>query len=404
MSANLKSYSLPDRSEQAKQAAQTLRESDPKLSKPPAPPLPVQMKLVRVLLVLQFLKNLIFANPEEFHGKHYTTPQLEEHSRLTARVISVGSIFNAITNQPLLFFAFKDFGTFAAILVSLILNLLIIKFTNDNGTAVAGRKYSHRAWSKAGAWAMITMSILQSVAAGVGMEAMNNRPELARLKATESIQRQTQTLEDMPVTTIAYERARQEYQELSQEFQGMSRSHGNWDNTYVRLYGPWGDRDRDWSGVPTENLPLEQRVLRLQQEAGAAKEQAQRDWGEKLAKRQQLGDDVLFLQAEMPQLFALHFESNYELRSGTETVRLAALNLYNKVMQGDLAGLGFPLFFTLLSVITSGAACWLTLAHAQREDVAMSRDEAVGEAINAHLEYLIRAADETDDQQSSQVE
>ncbi|MEA5523304.1 hypothetical protein [Limnoraphis robusta] len=404
MSANLKSYSLPDRSEQAKQAAQTLRESDLKLSKPPAPPLPVQMKLVRVLLVLKFFKNLIFANPEELHGKYYITPQSEEHSRLTARVISVGSIFNAITNQPLLFFAFKDFGMTLGLSASLILNLLIIKFTNDNGTAVAGRKYSHRAWSKVGAWGMIAMSIVQSVAAPVGMEAMNNSPELARLKATELIERQTQTLEDMPVTTIAYERARQEYQDLLQKFQGMSRSQGNWDTDYVRLFGAWEDRDRDWSGVPTENLPLEQRMLRLQQEAGAAKEQAQRDWGEKLAKRQQLGDDVLFLQAEMPQLFALNFESNYELRSGTETVRLAALNLYNKLIQGDLAGLGFPLLFMFLSVITSGVACGLTLAHAQREDVAMSRDEAVGEAINAHLEYLIRAADETDDQQSSQVE
>ncbi len=404
MTTNFNSFSLPNPEEEAKQAAKTLRESDPKLSKPPAPPLPVQMKLVRVLLVLHFLKNLIFANPEEFHGKYYITRQLEEHSRLTARVISVGSIFNAITNQPLLFFAFKDFGLILGLSASLILNLLIIKFTNDNGTVVAGGKSSHRPWSKVGTWGMIAMSTVQSIAAPVGMEAMNNRPELARLKATELIERQTQTLEDMPVTTIAYERARQEYEEALQKFQMMSRSQGNWDTDYVRLFGAWEDRDRNWQEVPTENLPLEQRMLRLQQEAGAAKEQAQRDWGEKLAKRQQLGDDVLFLQAEMPQLFALNFQANYELRSGTETVRLAALNLYNKLIQGDLAGLGFPLLFMFLSVITSGVACGLSLAHAQREDVAMSRDEAVGEAINAHLEYLIRAADETDDQQSSQVE
>jgi hypothetical protein len=403
MTTNFNSFPLPNPKEEAQEAAKTLRESDPELIEPVSKANPDQISS-KILHFVSVLNNLVLANPDEFQGKYYTTPQLEEHSRLSARVISVGSIFNAITNQPLLFFAFKDFGTFAAILVSLILNLLIIKFTNDNGTAVAGRKYSHRAWSRVGALGMIAMSILQSVAAVVGMEAMNNRPELARLKATELIQRQNKTLEDMPVTTIAYERASQEYQDLLREFQGMSRSQGNWDTYYVRLFGSWEDRNHNWQQVPTANLPLEQRVLRLQQQAGAAKEQAQRDWGEKLAKRQLIGDDVLFLQAEMPQLFALHFESNYELRAGTETVRLAALNLYNKLMQGDLAGLGFPLFFMLLSVITSGVACGLTLAHAQREDVAMSRDEEVGEAINAHLEYLIRAADETNDRQSNQVE
>ncbi|WP_413167543.1 hypothetical protein ACL6C3_12790 [Capilliphycus salinus ALCB114379] len=108
-------------------------------------------------------------------------------------------------------------------------------------------------WLGRGASAMIAMSILQSVAAGVGTEAMNNRPELAGRKATEQIERQTQTLENMPATSHAYEGAGREYQAALLEFQRMSRGDSNWNTSYVRLYGPWGDRDRDWSGVPFFN-------------------------------------------------------------------------------------------------------------------------------------------------------
>ena len=70
------------------------------------------------------------------------------------------------------------------------------------------------------------------------------------------------------------------------------------------------------------------------------------------------------------------------------------VSLYQKVLSLDVASLGFPLFFFLLSVVTSGIACWLTLAHAQRQDVQMSRDELVSEAIQAQVEAWIRAADD----------
>ncbi|KOR35001.1 MULTISPECIES: hypothetical protein [Planktothricoides] len=387
-------YQIPDPKEEAKQAAETIREHHPELLEIPPKPTGWKLAFQKIMGGCNFLKNLVFANPDEFYGKNYATDELVEHSRLTARVVSIGSLLNGITNQPILFFAFKDFGNGVAIISSVILNVLIVKFTNDNGTAVAGRKYGNRAWARAGAAGMISMSILQSIAAGVGCEAMNNRPELSRLKASLLIAQQTENLENMSVTSEALESARAEYAAALREFKAMDRSAANWDTFYVRLFGAWSDRSRSWSQVSTENLSLEQRVLRLEQEAGKIKAQAKQDWQKKLAKRQELGDDVLFLQDQMPQLFTRHFDENYELRSGTETIRLAALNLNDKLMRLDIAGLGFPLFFLVLSVVTSGAACWMTLAHAEREDTAMSRDDAVGEALITYLEDLIRAAED----------
>jgi hypothetical protein len=392
MTAKFDSFSIPDPREESQQASDTLRELKPELLQNDSTPDGLKRAIAQVALPLLFLKNLLFANADEFHGQNLVTDELVDHSRLTARVVSIGSLLNSITNQPILFFAFKDFGNVFAIGASLVLNLLIIKFTNDNGTAVAGRKSGNRAWARTGAAAILAMSLLQSVAAGVGSEALNNRPQLARLKALELIERQSRNLEDMPVTSIEVERARQDYEATLREYQNTPKDDPKWDALYVKLFGRWVERHRDWSQVSPENLPLEQRVLRLEKQAAKPKREARQAWAQKLARRQQIGDDVLFLEQEMPQLFARHFNENYELHSGTETIRLAAINLYNKLMHFDLAGLGFPLFFLILSMATSGAACWLVLAHARREDTEMSRNDAVGEAVSAYLDDLIRAA------------
>jgi hypothetical protein len=279
-------YQLSDAKEEAKKAAETIRERHLELLE--TPPNPTVWKLAALKLIggCNFLKNLILANPDEFYGKNYATEELVEHSRLTARVVSIGSLLNAITNQPILFFAFKDFGNGVAIIYSLILNVLIVKFSNDNGTAVAGRKYGNRAWAAAGAATMISMSVLQSIAAGVGCEAMNNRPELSRLKAGLLIDQQTENLENMSVTSEALESARAEYEKALDEFKSIDRSEANWDTLYVRLFGQYTDRDRNWSQFPTDNLPLEKRVLRLEKEAGAIKAQAKQAWQNKLAFRQ----------------------------------------------------------------------------------------------------------------------
>ncbi len=117
---------LYDAKEEAKKAAETMRERHPELLETPSKPTGWKLAALKLKLSggCNFLKNLILANPDEFYGKHYATDELVEHSRLTARVVSIGSLLNAITNQPILFFAFKDFGNGVAIISSLIRTLL----------------------------------------------------------------------------------------------------------------------------------------------------------------------------------------------------------------------------------------------------------------------------------------
>jgi hypothetical protein len=337
---------------------------------------------------------LILANHKELHGSHYLPPELEAHSKLTARSLSAASLLNAITNHPLLLFAFIDMGVIPGWSASLLLNLIIIKFTNDCGTALAGRRMHNRLWATAGAIGLVGMSLLQSSAAAIGIEALLNGPELSRIKSAQLIEDHEINLAQIQVNTDTIAPIQAEYDRVYQEWQMMDREHPNWNALYERLFGTWGEKDRDWSTVPTESRPLEQQLKQAHDDAEEHKQAMIAAWNEKLVVRQTLGNDPLFLQQEMPNLFNQHFEPDFQLKSGIETIRLATLNLMEKVTIGDIAGVGFPVFFLLLSMITSTAACLMTLGHALREDTRMSRDEVVGQAISTYLDQLRRHADD----------
>jgi hypothetical protein len=346
--------------------------------------------LRQVGYAIRYVLSFVVADASEFHGKNFVTRELKEHSQLTARWVSGASLLNAITNQPLLYFALKDFGNPGAWIFSLTLNLIILKFTNDGGTAVAGRKINNRLWASAGVFGLVLMSFLQSFVAAIGCELMNNGSNLSQLKAEELIRFQEDKVQALQPDLENYKKVEAKRVQLQQELKQLDRSDPRWDSVYVRLYGPYAERKRDWSQVPEENLPLDQQAQRLLTKASQQTDATRDQWKKVKAKQIELGNDILFLKQELPALYSLHFDATGELRSGVDAVRLATLNFFDKFAKGDFAGLGFPLFFLCLSMITSAGACLMTIAHAQREDTQMSRDETVGEAISGWLEDIRR--------------
>jgi single-stranded DNA-specific DHH superfamily exonuclease len=90
----------------------------------------------------------------------------------------------------------------------------------------------------------------------------------------------------------------------------------------------------------------------------------------------------------MPQVYRLNFTEEDQIASGVEAVRLATQNFFGKLLTGQLASLGFSLFFFSLSVITSAAAVLMTLRYAQRDDVQMSWNEEVKEQRDRWLDQM----------------
>lgn len=328
--------------------------------------------------LIKKLLELVIANPQDFHGRAIVSENLAKDSQYTAALVSISSLLNAATNFPLLYFAFKDLGILA-VPMTVLANALILKYTNDSAVVASARKPHSQSsvpnWAIA---AMLSLNALQSIVAGVGTELLLNSSGLSQLKAQELIKEQINRVEtlkqiDSPQYKDALARCESGEQELSQ----LDKSHPRWQSLFVQLYGTWGERDRNWENVPLEQLPLCPQVERLREDAYQAYETAKQQLQQALAVRATMGNDLAFLQQKMPLVYTPHFTPSGELSSGLEASRLAILSFIAKLAQGDWSGLGFPLFFLLLSLITSGCACVITIALSYRQDTQKSFSEAV---------------------------
>ena len=326
---------------------------------------------------LRFITGLVFANSKDFHGTAIVPDILEGHSQLTASLVSVSSLLNFFTNNPLLFFAFKDIGGFAWIM-TLVTNGLILYFTNGTATAVSARKKSNYTWSNVAIAAMLLMNALQSVVAGVGTELMLNQSGLSLMKAEREIESlivRVEALEEQ--TSQEYLDAKERCDRGELQLKQIDRANPLWSSLYVRLYGRWDERDRDWTQLDIERLPLCRQVERLREQNYRTYKIAKANLDKLLLVRNNLGNDLAFLKQEMKLVYQLNFTPDGQLLSGTEAARMALLSSWEKLSKGDLAGWGFPLFFLLLSLGTSGAACILTISHSWRKDTQQSFSDTV---------------------------
>ncbi|MEB3829780.1 hypothetical protein [Phormidium sp. CCY1219] len=335
--------------------------------------------------LILFLLGFVMANPTHFNGKAFAPRDLRTDSEITADLISGATLLNAITNMPLLFFAFKGIGNiWVAPIASFILNLIVLNWTNQSGTATANRKPGKKFWSRVGFAGFISMSLLQSFVAGIGAELINNRPALSYKLATELIEEHDRKVKAVQPNTEAYEKTLAQCEANREELETLDRSDPRWDSLYVETHGYLAERDRNWNRVPTENLPLCQKADRLRQETFAVRD----EWHEKLKIRNQIGNDLIFLNRQLPLVYSQYFNEYGEITSGVEEVRLAYNNFFGNLLALDFSRLGFSLFFFLLSVITSLSACFIAVGHARGKNTQISHNPEVEAAIREWLENL----------------
>ncbi|MBE9033029.1 hypothetical protein IQ266_25155 [filamentous cyanobacterium LEGE 11480] len=330
-------------------------------------------------------KALLTANAADFHGKSYVTPSLQRESEVTAGAVTVSSILDLAGNQPLMYYAFK--GASGDLLWSLILNVGLLKFTNYCSAIAAGGKHGTRLWSAVGTIGLLSLSVIRSIASPVGSELLNNMPAINRIRAVELIQAHEHKLaaiKNQP--NPLYATARQRCEQGKQELRRLDRSDRRWSSRYVRLYGRWHERNKDWSGYQLAQVPLCMQPQLIQGKHLATYEVAKQDWQKKLQRRSLIGDDRGFLQQEMPALYAAHFDAEGNLRSGVDAVRIATQNLYGKLQRGDWQETGFSLMFFGISAATSATACLLSLSLSRRADARKSRSQAIAQVRDAWLD------------------
>ncbi|MEA5495997.1 hypothetical protein [Limnoraphis robusta] len=349
-------------------------------------PSPSQKKPKKLRNLIKQLQGLVIANPKDFRGRAIVSHNLAKDSKRTACLVTLSSVINAATSFPLLYYAFRDLGVLG-VPVTLLVNGLLLKYTNGAATAVSARKPYGRSWSNWAIAGMISINTILSLIAAVGTELLLNPSGLSQLKAQELFAETINRVESLKqLDSPQYKDALTRCEQGEKELNRLHQDHPRRQSLFVQLYGTWEQQNSNWETVPLEELPLCPKASRLAQQAYQNYETAKQELEESLAIRVKMGNDLAFLQQQKPQVYQEHFTPDGELRSGIEATRLAIINFRTKLIQGNWSSLGFHLFSLLVSIITSGPACGMTIALSLRKDTRQSFSETVELQRNIWLE------------------
>ncbi len=342
-------------------------------------------------------KEHLLVNPDSLHGSYHITHDLEKSARNTASVMSTSNWIDAVGNFPLFFFAFKSLTFLPAFGAALILSSLTLLAGNALSSAVAQGRPGRRWWAGSALVGLIAINVLQTVATGIGVEVINNAPELAQMAAGQGLDKVLQAQEEN--IQVLKNNAPPDIQKCEQERQALETMPRNtaisekaFQSRYVRLYGTFASQAQAIN-VPLEKLPLCVRGNRLEAEHTEKLDKLQGEVQQFKLDRQLLGNDVAFLKQVAPNQYAKTFiekqpffflgnEPTVEVRSGMELVTLATESFLEKLTSGDWKKLGLNGFLVGLSAITSFASIVMGVSFAFSADTQKSYDDRHREQVN----------------------
>jgi hypothetical protein len=335
------------------------------------------------------------ANPQEFYGKSYVTEEVKTGAKITAGAVSVSNLTDVFSNAPLIWLAFKGLGFFPALFLSSIINYGILKFGNYTAASVSRGYEKNRSWSRMALVGLVSLNVLQTLASGIGIELLNNQSGLKQILAAQLIQEQLEKVETLKVKDIDspdYRRYDRECEEGRKQSAQIPVNDSRRDNIIVRIDGLYQERKQNWAEVPFNNLPVCQKVARLEQQKQQPYEQAKGELDKKLVLRTQMGNDFKFLKQEYPILYEREFTEDGQILSEVKEVELAIDNFFGKIKKGEWANLGFSLYFFAFSALTSIASVLMTIKFARRNDVAKSFDPKLAIERDQWLHQLLQQA------------
>ncbi len=331
--------------------------------------------------VFFLLKCALICDAKDLHGTAIVTQDLQQRAHLNASLITISSFVNTLGIAPFIFLALGGFGLFLSPVAAMVVLGGINAASNHCG-AIAARHapgYRVHAWHGLGGFLMI--NALLTVFTGPGIVMFTNQPAVRQTLAEAVIHEQRERL-DVLKQPAELDELKAEINEskallqqiVAKEGEVASRNNPEWQRLQLSLYGSYEERNTDWTTVKTPNLPLTQKLERLETENVAAYEAASTTLDEALSRRIEYGDDVQFLQAEMPRHFESKFQPDHNLKSPTDGVAIATQLFINDFKMGRFEQLAFPMLMAGISVVLSATACLLTYSFARSPAVQDSFD------------------------------
>ncbi|MEB3190425.1 MAG: hypothetical protein VKL42_08800 [Snowella sp.] len=348
--------------------------------------------------------DLAIVNPSDLHGHYRVTPALKKSAKATAAVMTGSNLIDALGNFSCFLFASKSLPFVLALGTSVTMTVVVIKMANALCVASSHGHKGRWGWAiTALVCGLIPINILQTAATGVGAEIFNNAPELAQLRASDSLQAILKTKEEKLSQALANPpQVITECQREKQALETMARrtdlEEKAFQSRYVRIYGTFQNQNQPLN-LPLEQLPLCIRANRLQTGYDDNLQLLKQDISNFKSQRAAMGNDLDFLKqiapaqykktfVESKSWFFLPENDQVEVRSGIELVTLGTRNFFGKLQRGQWNELGLNLFLTGLSVITSLAAIAMAVSFSLSEDTQRSYDHQEKERVEKWLRQM----------------
>ncbi|MGI0491367.1 hypothetical protein ACN4EG_06120 [Alkalinema pantanalense CENA528] len=336
----------------------------------------MQFKEMLISSYLWFIANLV-PDPEDFMGLGYKSPELRKNAAKVASIVFWASFVDLLTNQSLMELFVAGLPRPFQTLLGFGVNFSLLAITNHFASLATKQTAKTRKLAKVAVTAFIGLSIVRSLCAPLGTEIFLNSDGIAATHAKNLVAEQAHKIEELR-TNKEIETLTKKIAELDEKLK--NRQDPNWDKYQIEVEGRYGTD-------PSCDLPVEKRPYRTHlkclTQAVESRYQGKRQDFEN--KRIGLGNDLLFLEKYMPEVYALNFTPERQLRSGIETARIAMQHLGGRILQFDLMGLSLPLIAFLISAITSYGACASSIKLGLSSDAMLSYNEALARALNAKI-------------------
>lgn len=350
---------------------------------------------------LYILKCAFVCSPKDLHGTAIVTKELKQRAKLNARLITISSFINTIGIAPFIGIALGSFGLLTLPFTAIFLGG-INAASNHCGAIAARHAPGYRANAWYGLGGFVALNAFLTAFTGPGIVMFTNKPAVQQYLATSIVEKQRAKLDILKPTAELDElkaqinEAQTTLQQIvAEEGEVASRQNPEWQRLHLSLYGSYEERNRDWTTVKTPNLPLTQKLERLEMEHSAPYREKNAELDELLSRRIDYGDDLHFLQAEMPQSFNANFQPDYQVKSPTTELAIAMELFINDLKMGRFEQLAFPMLMAGISLILSATACLLTYAFARSPAVQASFDPKQKALVRQAIQILRQRAQQT---------
>lgn len=345
------------------------------------------------------VKSLFLADPSQYHGKAFVTPEVKQSSRATSTLVTSANWFNIIFFAPVLGFIFRGLGP-AGLGVAGASSLVLLVISNLSGELAARRSKGENFASDIGLLGLLSINLILSSLTGVGTELIVNLAGLQENFAEENIDQiednlMIQAREQQSVLLSEAQEQERICGDLNVQIQELTETNPDSperDRLILEATGSYADRDRDWMAVYLEKQSIS--GIPSCKAKDILREEANNRISEVAAifeNRDQAGDAQNFLLQEFPEVYAANFTEEGDFLQGSDAVQMAWNSFFGVILSGEfinMGRIGFSLLMFILSVLTSLLSCLAVMAHGNRRDVQLSHSEKIKAAILSHLEWL----------------